>query len=270
LDEGTGYYDFMAQMGVPYFHFGGLRATDRLMELCEAGEGNKILAVGCGTGYSACYVARKYNCRLVGIDISEAMIERARERAEEMSLTDKVQFEVGDAHDLTFDDGSFDIVITEFVTVFLDKPKAFSEYVRVLRPGGHVGVNELYKAEEIPAEAAEVISEVEAGFREAVGLPFYLPTTAEWEGWFEGAGLTDVRLEVVDYDYSLGEYVEAVGGLVKTLGLMGQSIYQLLFNREMKGTLMKVGKIKDVLVRNRKTKPYTGDILCVGEKTERV
>jgi ubiquinone/menaquinone biosynthesis C-methylase UbiE len=270
LDGGTDYYDFMAQMGVPYFHFGGLRATDRLMELCNVEEGDAILVVGCGTGYSACYIAEKYRCRVVGIDISDAMIDRAHERTEEMGLTDRVQFELGDAHDLRFDDGSFDAVITEFVAVFLDKPRAFSEFIRVLRPGGHVGLNELYKAEEIPREAAEVISEVEAGFREAVGLPFYLPTTKEWEGWFEGAGLDDVQLEVVDYDYSLGEYVDAVGGLVKTLGLMGRSVYQILFNREMKGTLMKVGRIKDVLVRNRETKPYTGDILCVGKKTGRV
>jgi SAM-dependent methyltransferase len=224
--------------------------------------------VGCGTGYSACYIARKYGCSVMGVDISEAMIERAQKRADEMSLTDRVQFEVGDAHYLRFDDGSFDVVITEFVTVFLDKPRAFSEFVRILKPGGHVGVNELYKAKEIPQEATEVISEVEAGFREASELPFYLPTPAEWEGWFEGAGLADVRLEVVDNDYSLGEYIKAVGGLVKTLGLIGKSVYQLLFNREMKGTLMKVGRIKDVLVRNRETKPYTGDILCVGEKTE--
>jgi len=265
-EKGSGYYDFKAEMGVPYFHFGGLRATDRLTELSNVEEGHDLLAVGCGTGYSSCYIAKIYGCRVVGFDISEAMIARAKERAEEMSFTDDVRFEVGDAHDLQFEDESFDTVITEFVTVFLDKPRAFSEFVRVLRPGGYVGVNELYKAEEIPPEAAEVISEVEAGFREAVGLPFHLPTTAEWEVWFAGAGLDDVHLEVVNYDYSFGEYVESMGGLMRALGLVGRSIYQLLFNREMKDTLWKVGAIKDVLVRNRKTRPYTGDILCVGRK----
>lgn len=265
-EKRAGYYDFMAEMGLPYFHFGGLRATDRLLELCRVEGGEDVLVVGCGTGYTACYISKRHGCKVVGIDISEAMIGRARERAEGMRLTDEIRFEVGDAHDLQFEDGSFDVVITEFVTVFLEKPKAFREFVRVLRRGGHVGVNELYKDEEIPPEAAEVISEVEAGFQEAVGLPFYLPTIAEWEGWFNEAGLTDVQLEVVDYDYSFGEYVEAMGSVTKALGLVARSIYQLLFNREMKGTLWKVGAIKEVLVRNRKTSPYTGDILCVGRR----
>jgi len=138
----------------------------------------------------------------------------------------------------------------------------------VLKPGGYVGVNELYKDESIPRESDEIISEVEAGFREAVGLPFRLPTPVEWEGWFKGAGLADVKLEVVDYDYSIGEYIEALGGASEMITMLAKSIYHILFNREMKGTLSKVGRIKDVLVRNKKTKPYTGDVLCVGRKQD--
>jgi ubiquinone/menaquinone biosynthesis C-methylase UbiE len=151
-----GYYDFMARMGVPYFHFGGLRATDRLAELCGIGSRSEVLAIGCGTGYTTCYLAERLGCRVVGIDISE--------------------------------------------------------YFRVLRPGGYAGINELYKAAEMPDDTRALIEEAEKGFARAVGLEFYLPTSAEYEGWFREAGFGDVLLEQVDYDYSYWEYVEAVGG----------------------------------------------------------
>jgi ubiquinone/menaquinone biosynthesis C-methylase UbiE len=261
-----GYYDFMAKMGVPYFHFGGLRATDRLAELCGIGSRSEILAVGCGTGYTACYLSERLGCRVVGIDISGEMIERAVERAESMGLTGRVEFRVGDANEMEFDDDGFDAVISEFVTIFLDKPRAFSEYFRVLRPGGYAGINELYKASEMPDDTKALIEEAEEGFARAVGLEFYLPTPAEYEGWFREAGFGDVLLEQVDYDYSYWEYVEAVGGLSNLTKMVGGSVYHILFNREMKDSFRDMGRIKELLVRNRKTKPYTGDVICVGRK----
>ena len=108
-------------MGVPYLHWGGLKSTDELLVLCEISGDKEVLFVGCGTGYSACYIAQKIGCGVVGINISEAMVSRARERVREMGLEGQVDFRVGDAYGLEFEDGAFDIVVTEFVTVFLDK-----------------------------------------------------------------------------------------------------------------------------------------------------
>lgn len=265
-EDELGYYDFMAQLEVPYFHWGGMRATERLVSLCKITSGKEVLTVGCGTGYSACYIAKKFGCRVVGIDISEEMIGKAKERAETEGLTDRVEFYVGDAYDLPFDDNSFDVVMTEFVSIFLDKQRAFREYVRVLRSGGYVGVNELYKLEDIPQEAKELISEAEGGFEEAIGLAFVLPTPRDWEEWFRESDLEDIQLEEVDYTYSMGEYAEAVGGKAKLLKLFMKSIYHLLFNKRMRKKWMRVGKVKDVLMKNKKTKQYAGAILCVGRK----
>jgi ubiquinone/menaquinone biosynthesis C-methylase UbiE len=72
----VGYYDLMGSMGVPYLHWGGLKSTDELLVLCEISGEKEALFVGCGTGYSACYIAQKYGCGVVGIDISEAMVSR--------------------------------------------------------------------------------------------------------------------------------------------------------------------------------------------------
>jgi len=71
------------------------------------------------------------------------MVERSRERVKRENLAERVEIRVADAQDLPFDDAVFDAVITESVTAFPeDKQKAVSEYARVTRAGGYVGLNE--------------------------------------------------------------------------------------------------------------------------------
>ncbi|MHC4578367.1 MAG: class I SAM-dependent methyltransferase, partial [Planctomycetota bacterium] len=187
-----GYYDFVAELGVPYFHWGGLPATERLAELCRIGRGQKLLAVGCGTGYSACHLAQRYGCHVVGVDLAPRMVARATERSRALGLEDRARFCVADAHRLPFADEAFDVVLTEFVTVLLDQEKAFAEYARLLGPGGFLGVNELYCAPTVPPEARVLLDEACEAFARSVGLPLKLPTPAAWETWFAGAGLGDV------------------------------------------------------------------------------
>ena len=262
----VGYYDLMGSMGVPYLHWGGLKSTDELLVLCEISGEKEALFVGCGTGYSACYIAQKYGCGVVGIDISEAMVSKARERVREMGLEGQVDFRVGDAYGLEFENGAFDIVVTEFVTVFLDKGRALGEYARVLRPGGYVGVNELYISEQIPGKEAETIAEALALFEEAVRLPIIMPTRPEWRAFFEGAGLEDVQIQEIGYTYSYGEFIAALGGYTKMLGLLLKVFRIMAFDGRLRGKLMKVGRLKRVIMQDKRTRKYAGAILCVGHK----
>ncbi len=141
--EKLSYYDFMSYLDVPFFHIGGLKSTMELAELCQIGKDSKVLMVGCRTGFTACYLAKKFGCTVMGVDIAEVSINKAKERAEKENLGDKVEFCIGDAYDLQFKSNTFDVVMTEFVSQFLDKDIAFREFVRVLKPGGYVGINEL-------------------------------------------------------------------------------------------------------------------------------
>ena len=130
------FFDFAAEVGLTK-HIGGLEATEALIELCHIGKGSYVLDVGCGVGATPCYLAKRYDCRVVGVDISARMVERSRERAEREKVADVVEFRVADAQDLPFDDDLFDAVITESVTAFPeDKQKAVDEYARVTKPGG--------------------------------------------------------------------------------------------------------------------------------------
>jgi ubiquinone/menaquinone biosynthesis C-methylase UbiE len=136
------FFDFAAKVDITK-HIGSLEATQALIELCHIGEGKYVLDVGCGVGVTPCSIARRYGCRVVGVDILEGMIERSKERAKREGVMDRVEFRVADAQDLPFEDDLFDAVITESVTAFPeDKQKAVNEYVRVAKPGGYVGLSE--------------------------------------------------------------------------------------------------------------------------------
>ncbi|MGC2412972.1 MAG: class I SAM-dependent methyltransferase [Stellaceae bacterium] len=99
--------------------------------------GGRILEVGVGTGISLPdYSADN---RIVGIDLSAAMLRRAQQRVTELSLTNVEQLEVMDAEHLSFPDASFDVVVANHVISTIPHPEAgLDECARMLRPGGEM------------------------------------------------------------------------------------------------------------------------------------
>ncbi len=94
-------------------------------------EPERALDIGTGTGAVALLVAREFpRARVRGVDISEEMIRRARDRIG-LDPEGRVAFRVGDASALPWDDESFDLVAQ------LNMPPFFKEIARVLRPGGY-------------------------------------------------------------------------------------------------------------------------------------
>ena len=180
------FFDFAAKVGITK-HIGSLEATQALIELCHIGEGKYVLDVGCGVGVTPCSIARRYGCRVVGIDILEAMIERSKERAKREGVMDRVEFRVADAQDLPFEDDLFDTVITESVTAFPeDKQKAVNEYVRVTKPGGYVGLSESTWLKVPPPP------DLIAWASQDLGANVKPLTSSEWVGLLEGAGLGEI------------------------------------------------------------------------------
>jgi ubiquinone/menaquinone biosynthesis C-methylase UbiE len=150
------YLELQAYIGTTK-HMGGLDATRELAELCAIGQGDYVLDVGAGAGATAAYLAQYYGCRVVGVDISPAMIDLARRRAARDRVDDRVTFMVADARDLCFESALFDAVICESVlTFFGDRPRALREFVRVTKPAGHVGLNEeTWRMTPPPADVAQ-------------------------------------------------------------------------------------------------------------------
>lgn len=143
--------------------------------------------VGCGLGVTPRYIARKYGCRVVGIDISEEMIDKAKERARKEGIKNKVEFRVADAQALPFEKGLFDIVIGESVIAFLDKQKGISECVQVTKPGGWVGFNEATWNKEPPLEFVEYISRITGA---------KLETSDSWKKLLESSGLRNIEIRI--------------------------------------------------------------------------
>lgn len=121
-------------------------ARDTYLGLLDITAGERVLDVGCGSGAVTREIAERVGRGglAVGLDASPALLAVARELAQEKGFGDRVEFREGNALRLPFPDGSFDVVVC--VTVLSHVPNgdaAIPELVRVLRPGGRVGVFDL-------------------------------------------------------------------------------------------------------------------------------
>jgi ubiquinone/menaquinone biosynthesis C-methylase UbiE len=267
--EELGYYDFMGYMGVPFFNIGGAASMDRLAELCRIDEDAVVLDVGCGTGGNSCYLAEKRGCRVVGIDVAEQMIRYAKKRAEGLRLTDRVSFQVGDAYGLELPEGSFDAVLTVFTSQFLDPERAFPEFHRVLRQGGSLGINEMYRADQVPPEAVERVDYGEQVFKELTDLPFTLRSPSVWRDAFTAAGFTGTVVE--EYSNYMGQaeslnMIEEIGGWGRFLGILWEMLVLAVRSGKIRRRFGKISKGKSVLLRDRVASKYIGYILCAGMK----
>ena len=99
-----------------------------------------ILDVGTGTGYLAAILSESGHS-VTGLDMTEGMLEKAKEKAKESGLF--INYELGDAENLHFEDNTFDIVVCRYLLWTLPDPKkALSEWSRVVKPGGQIVIIE--------------------------------------------------------------------------------------------------------------------------------
>jgi arsenite methyltransferase len=141
------------------FHPGGLALTERLGQLLALSPNDHVLDVACGRGESAIFLATRFGCRVTAIDLGETNVAGATSRAEAAKVATLVRFKLGDAEKLEDLDASFDAVICEcaFCT-FPNKQAATSEFARVLRPGGRLGLSDLTRSGELTSELAGLLA----------------------------------------------------------------------------------------------------------------
>ncbi len=99
--------------------------------------GGRVLEVGVGTGLSLPHYSK--DCRVCGVDISEPMLRKARDRVAQFGLNNVEGLWVMDAEHLSFPDESFDVVVAQYVVTTVPNPEAtLDEFARVLKPGGEI------------------------------------------------------------------------------------------------------------------------------------
>jgi SAM-dependent methyltransferase len=100
--------------------------------------GERILDLATGTGWTSRRIAR-FGARVTGVDIAADLLDAARAKAEQDLL--RIDYEIGDAEYLPFENGSFDAVVSTFGVMFASRPEAAAvELARVVRPGGRIAL----------------------------------------------------------------------------------------------------------------------------------
>jgi arsenite methyltransferase len=114
--------------------------------------GETVLDLGSGAGFDAFLASRQVgpSGQVIGMDMTEEMIEKARANAEGLSIHN-VEFRLGKIESLPIEDSSVDVVISNCViNLSPDKAAVFSEIQRVLRPGGRIVISDILRSGEIP------------------------------------------------------------------------------------------------------------------------
>jgi SAM-dependent methyltransferase len=167
-------------------HLGGQTATDQLVELCQIDTSTHVLDVGCGVGITPCNLVRSIGCQVLGVDLRPSMIRRARERSVKQHLKGRLGFAIADAHHLPFRDDHFDVALAESVFSFVPgKSRAVRECVRVLKPGGFLGITEPTWMETPPPRLVTQLSDT-------FGPGFAVLDTEGWKGLLRQTGVRDI------------------------------------------------------------------------------
>ncbi|MCI1267483.1 MAG: arsenite methyltransferase [Saprospiraceae bacterium] len=175
-------------------------------EFAQIKTNDTVVDLGSGAG-NDCFVARSLTGpagTVIGIDMTQAMIVKARENASKLGF-DNVQFRLGDIEDLPLQNNIADVVVSNCVMNLVpDKSKAFAETYRILKPGGHFSISDVVLEGALPLglqQAAEMYAGCVSG---ALQKTNYLDIIQQ-------AGFTNISIQkqksVVIPDEILLEYI---------------------------------------------------------------
>lgn len=189
------------------FHPGGIKLTEHLGSLLLLGPGQRVLDIASGQGRSAIALAQHFGCHVLGIEYGSDAVKQSTETAVQAGVAHLVTFQQGDAECLPVSDETFDAIICEcaFCT-FPNKLMAASEFQRVLKPGGRIGLSDLTRTGDVPEELQSLLAWI-ACIADAQPVSTYTR-------YLSDAGLTVDLVET--HDEALHEMVQQIRG--KLLG----------------------------------------------------
>jgi SAM-dependent methyltransferase len=179
--------------------------------------GDEVVDIGCGTGLTTREAARAAAPgRVVGVDVSERMLERACQVTAAERL-DNVRYELGDVEVHRFDPAAFDVAISRFGTMFFSDPvAAFANIAAALRPGARL-VQLVWQCR----EANEWARVIDAALGDAAqpppreADPFSLGDAEATAGVLESAGFDGIRFEDVHEPVHYGHDLDAALAFVR-------------------------------------------------------
>ncbi len=211
-------FQFMSKkLGMQVLHPGGLQATKYLAEKCKISNDMTILDAGCGSGSSSIFLAKKYGCRVVGIDVDPTSLMKAHEKARCKKVLDKVAFRLADLNSQSLEDIVVDGAIFQASLIFCEKASVLHKVCQKIRPGGFLGAVEL--AWKIPP-TANVMAKVKSVLCAAAA-------NAErhdgWKSLFGQAGFEVESSEIHDLDFGF-RFMLSNEGFSSTLRIASKCI----------------------------------------------
>jgi SAM-dependent methyltransferase len=157
--------------------------------------GQTVLDLGSGAGLDCLLAAQKVGPegRVIGVDMTPEMIERAKKNAQRVDATN-VEFRQGYLEELPVDSSSVDVIISNCViNLSPDKEKVFNEAFRVLKPGGKLAVSDIVTDGELPEEIRQSLAAWAGCVAGAVQAKDYI-------AMMESVGFTDISIKPVFFD----------------------------------------------------------------------
>jgi hypothetical protein len=154
--------DLVALLLGDSYHPGGLTLTRRLARLLGLRRDEHVLDLASGRGSTALLLAEEFGVRVSGLDLSAANIALAQGRLNTAERARRISFALADAEQLPHPDATFDAVVIECaLCTFTDKARAVTEMVRVLRPGGRLGLTDVVaEPDQLPPELTTVAARI--------------------------------------------------------------------------------------------------------------
>ncbi|MCL6638060.1 MAG: methyltransferase domain-containing protein [Firmicutes bacterium] len=177
------YLDAIAAIGLGSSHPGGFAHTLAVLNNLSISPEDIVIEVGCGTGRTACHIAKTTGAHVFALDYSPAMLAKAADRARQEGV--EVHFVQGDARDMPFLNDVADLVLIESVLLFLPPKEVLKECRRVLKKNGIIVVVELFAQKSLPESARRQLQQL-------CGV-YHVPGYREWEEVLASAGFTPVR-----------------------------------------------------------------------------
>ncbi|TMD53845.1 MAG: class I SAM-dependent methyltransferase [Chloroflexi bacterium] len=242
-------YLLFGLLGKQVIHPGGRKATEELLGFARMAPGQQVLDIGCGAATTAIEMASRFGVTVTAADISADMRDRAIANVDSAGLAGRVSVEPADICALQYEDGRFDRVVAEAVTMFVDRDRAIRELVRVCRPGGLVLATEFHWRRPPTTQARQ-------SFLGELCPGMLFETVEDWLARYGSAGLVDLQVRTGPFEMMTARGFISDEGIGNSVRVMARAMLNGTARRRMRWIMPRVSRAV----------PYLGYVVICGRR----